>query len=111
VLVASLVAVAGHAATFLVAADAAGVHASLTELVPLALVALVAMSVPFNVVGFGPREGVAAWSFAAVGPGAEAGVATAVVYGLLSVVAVLPGLLVLVADTRRRARSLEVARG
>lgn len=111
VLVTSLVAVGGHAATFLVAAHAAGVQASVGELLPLALLALLAMSVPFNVVGFGPREGVAAWSFAAVGPGAEQGVATAVVYGVLSVVAVLPGLLVLATDTRRRVRPLEVAHG
>jgi uncharacterized membrane protein YbhN (UPF0104 family) len=111
VLVTSLVAVAGHAGTFLVAARAAGVHAPPSQLLPLALLALLAMSVPFNVVGFGPREGVAAWSFAAVGPGAEQGVATAVVYGVLSLVAVLPGLIVLLADTRRRARPLEVAHG
>jgi uncharacterized membrane protein YbhN (UPF0104 family) len=111
VLVTSLVAVAGHAGTFLVAARAAGVHASAAELLPLALLALLAMSVPFNVVGFGPREGVAAWSFAAIGPGAQQGVATAVVYGVLSVVAVLPGLLVLLADNRRRVRPLEVAHG
>ena len=52
------------------------------ELVPLALLVLLAMAVPANVAGWGPREGVAAWAFGAAGLGAAQGVATAVVYGV-----------------------------
>jgi hypothetical protein len=48
---------AGHLATFVVAARAAGSHASLLRLAPLMLLALLAMSLPVNVGGWGPREG------------------------------------------------------
>ncbi|MFG3697989.1 lysylphosphatidylglycerol synthase domain-containing protein [Micromonospora sp. NPDC047620] len=101
VLVASTVAVAGHLATFVLAARTAGSTAPLTLLVPLTLLALLAMGVPANVAGFGPREGVAAWAFGAAGLTAAEGVATATVYGALVLVASLPGAAVLVA---RRVR-------
>jgi hypothetical protein len=98
VVVASLLAVVGHVAGFEVAARAAGVRASPGELLPLALLVLLAMAVPFNVAGWGPREGVAAWAFAAAGLGAGEGVSAAVVYGVMVLVASLPGALVLAAD-------------
>ena len=56
-----------------------------------------------NIGGWGPREGVAAWAFAAAGLGADQGVATAVVYGVMALVASLPGAAVLVADWLRRS--------
>ncbi|GAB3196241.1 hypothetical protein GCM10027062_05040 [Nocardioides hungaricus] len=87
----SLVAAAGHVAVFLVAARAAGTAASLTDLLPLALLVLVAAAIPLNVAGWGPREGVAAWAFAAAGLGAAQGATVAVLYGVLALVAVLPG--------------------
>jgi hypothetical protein len=65
-------------------------------LLPLAILVLLAMAVPLNIGGWGPREGVAAWAFATAGLGADAGVATATVYGVLVVAAGLPGLGVLV---------------
>jgi uncharacterized membrane protein YbhN (UPF0104 family) len=86
---------AGHVAMFVVAARVAGSAASFVELVPLAVLALVAMGLPLNVGGFGPREGVTAWAFGAAGLGASTGVAVAVVYGVLSFVASLPGAVVL----------------
>lgn len=95
---ASTLAVGGHVAMFLLAARTAGVGAPTSRLLPLALVVLLAMAVPANVAGWGPREGVAAWAFAAAGLGAEQGLATAVVYGVLSLVAGLPGLVVLAAE-------------
>ncbi|MEV5767281.1 lysylphosphatidylglycerol synthase domain-containing protein [Micromonospora sp. NPDC052213] len=101
VLVASTVSVAGHLATFVLAARTAGSTAPLTLLVPLTLLALLAMGVPANVAGFGPREGVAAWAFDAAGLTAAEGVAAATVYGALVLVASLPGAAVLVA---RRVR-------
>jgi glycosyltransferase 2 family protein len=91
----SFVAVVGHVATFLVAAHAAGVRAPAERLLPLALLVLLAMALPLNVAGWGPREGVAAWAFAAAGPGAGLGVTTAVVYAVMVTVAALPGLVIL----------------
>ena len=117
---ASALAVAGHVLTFLVAARTAGATASASRLVPLAFVVLLAMAVPANLAGWGPREGVAAWVFGAAGLGAGTGLSTAVVYGVLVLVASLPGAAVLVvAQVRvRRARTdqrapigTEVARG
>ncbi|MDU0301800.1 lysylphosphatidylglycerol synthase transmembrane domain-containing protein, partial [Streptomyces sp. PAL114] len=70
VLVSSVVVLAGYVAMFVLAADVAGVGAPVAELLPLALLALLAMSLPLNVGGWGPREGVAAWAFGAAGLGA-----------------------------------------
>ncbi|MFI7078473.1 lysylphosphatidylglycerol synthase domain-containing protein [Micromonospora sp. NPDC049903] len=101
VLIASALAIGGHLATFLLAARTAGSTAPLALLLPLTLLALLAMAVPANVAGFGPREGVAAWAFAAAGLTAAEGVAAATVYGALVLVASLPGAAVLLA---RRVR-------
>ena len=97
VVVVSAVVVAGHLATFVIAARTAGATASLVVLLPLGMLALLAMGVPLNVAGWGPREGVAAWSFAAAGLTATQGVSTAVTYGVLVLVASLPGAAVLLA--------------
>ena len=102
ILLASAVVVAGHTTTFLVAARTAGVTTPVTQLLPLALLVLAATAVPLSLAGWGPREGMAAWAFALGGLGASLGVTTAVVYGVLVLVASLPGALVLLADARRR---------
>ena len=83
ILLASSLAVVGHVLTFLVAARTAGSTTSTLELVPLALLVLVAMGIPANVAGWGPREGVAAWVFGRPGSVPAQGVATAVVYGVM----------------------------
>ncbi len=101
---ASALVVAGHAATFLIAARTAGATAPLSEMLPLALLVMLAAALP-NVGGWGPREGVTAWAFAAAGLGASRGVATAVVYGVMVFAASLPGAAVLVAAWLRRTRS------
>jgi glycosyltransferase 2 family protein len=101
---ASALVVAGHAATFLIAARAAGVTAPPSEMLPLALLVLQAAALP-NVGGWGPREGVAAWAFAAAGLSPSLGVATAVAYGVMVFVAGLPGAVVLVVAWIRRTRS------
>lgn len=87
---------AGHLLMFVVAARVGGSAAPVTVLLPLAVLALLAMALPLNVGGFGPREGATAWAFGAAGLGADTGVAVAVVYGVLSLVASLPGAAVLV---------------
>jgi uncharacterized membrane protein YbhN (UPF0104 family) len=113
ILLASAVAVLGHAAVFLVAVRATGTDASLGRLLPLALVVLMASAVPTNIAGWGPREGMAAWAFGSVGLSAAAGVTVAVVYGVLALVATLPGAVVLVVGRQRdrdRARTPAEAR-
>jgi uncharacterized membrane protein YbhN (UPF0104 family) len=104
VLFSSAVVLAGHVATFVLAARVSGATASLTLLVPLALLALLAMAVPLNIGGWGPREGVTAWAFAATGLGATLGLTVAVVYGLFALVASLPGAIVLLTRWLGRAK-------
>jgi uncharacterized membrane protein YbhN (UPF0104 family) len=101
---ASALVVAGHALTFLIAARTAGATAPAYRMLPLALLVLLAAALP-NVGGWGPREGVTAWAFAAAGLGASRGVATAVVYGVLVFAASLPGAAVLAADWVRGTQS------
>jgi uncharacterized membrane protein YbhN (UPF0104 family) len=91
---ASALVVAGHAITFVIAARTAGTTAPLSQMLPIALLAMIAMTLP-NVGGWGPREGVTAWAFAAAGLGAGRGVTTSVVYGVMTIVASLPGAAVL----------------
>jgi hypothetical protein len=97
----SVLVVAGHALTFLIAARTAGADAPPARMLALALLVLAAGALP-NVGGWGPREGVTAWAFAAAGLGASRGVATAVVYGVMVLVASLPGAAVLLAGSIRR---------
>jgi uncharacterized membrane protein YbhN (UPF0104 family) len=97
VVLASAVVVAGHAVTFLIAGRTAGSTASPARMLPLALLVLLAMGLPTNIAGWGPREGVAAWVFSVAGLSAAQGVATAVVYGVMVLVASLPGAVVLFA--------------
>ncbi|GAB3896126.1 lysylphosphatidylglycerol synthase transmembrane domain-containing protein [Kibdelosporangium lantanae] len=87
----SLAGLVGNITLFIVAADAVGLKATVDQLVPLALLCLLAMGLPLNIGGWGPREGVAALAFGAAGLGAAQGLATAVVYGVLALVAGLPG--------------------
>lgn len=110
VLVASLLVVGGFLGMFLLACRAAGVDGTPQQLLPLALVVLLAAAIPLNVGGWGPREGAAAWVFAATEWGAGAGVAAATAFGVLSLVAVLPGAVVLLAGRRHpRPRTIRSA--
>ncbi|HEU4347508.1 MAG TPA: lysylphosphatidylglycerol synthase transmembrane domain-containing protein [Actinoplanes sp.] len=108
IVLASTVVLAGHLATFVVAARAAGSSASLVRLAPLMLLALLAMTLPVNIGGWGPREGVTAWAFGAAGLSATQGLTIAVVYGVFAFVAALPGGVILatrgIARIRGRAR-------
>jgi uncharacterized membrane protein YbhN (UPF0104 family) len=91
----SATALLGNLTLFLVAARAAGATAPATRLLPLLVLALLAMSLPLNVGGWGPREAVCAVAFGAAGFGAAQGLTAAVVYGVLALVASLPGAAVL----------------
>jgi glycosyltransferase 2 family protein len=104
IVLASTVAVFGYAVMFLIAARTAGVAAPISRLLPLALLAVLAMVLP-SFAGWGPREGATAWVFSAAGLGAARGAATAVAYGALVLAAFLPGAIVLVAGWLPRPMS------
>src|SRR5918992_1037535 len=107
----SALAFAGHLAMFLLAARAAGASAPVAQLLPLMVLTLLAMGVPVNVGGWGPREGVAALAFAAAGLSAAQGLTAAVVYGVLALVAGLPGAFVLLLPVvARRVAALPAGR-
>lgn len=89
-------ALVGHVALYVIAARLAGSSAPIAQLIPLSVLALLVMTLPVNVGGWGPREAVSALAFGAAGLGAAQGLTTAVVYGVLTFVASLPGIGVLV---------------
>ncbi len=105
VLVASVVVLAGHVATFRLAAQVVGASIDEGRLISVALVVLLLGGIPLNIAGWGPREGAAAWAFAAAGWGSATGLAVAVAYGTIALVATLPGAAVLLV-TRSRRRPL-----
>ncbi|MGY1639969.1 lysylphosphatidylglycerol synthase domain-containing protein [Geodermatophilus sp. SYSU D00703] len=112
IVLASAAATAAHLALFVVAARAAGSRAALGELLPLLVLVLLAMALPFSVGGWGPREAVAAGVFAAHGLGAATGFTVALVYGVLSLVSCLPGAAVLLLRSAgRRAPACEPGPG
>ena len=100
----SIVVALCHVATFVVACIAVGVEASPGRLTAGALIVMLAGSIPLNLGGWGPREGVAAWAFTAAGFGAATGVAASTAFGVLAMIAVLPGALVVAASALRRRR-------
>jgi hypothetical protein len=101
---ASALVVAGHTATFVIAARVAGSTAPLGELVALLLVVQTAMVIPLSIGGWGLREGAAAWAFGAAGLGAATGVTVATLYAVLMLAAVAPGAGLLLGDAVRRRR-------
>jgi uncharacterized membrane protein YbhN (UPF0104 family) len=101
---ASVLVVAGHTATFVIAARAAGCTAPLGELVALLMVVQTAGVIPLSIGGWGPREGVAAWAFAAAGFGSATGVTVATLYAVLMLAAVAPGAGLMFGDAVRRRR-------
>ncbi len=100
--------VAGYVAMFVVAARAAGSDATLAQLTPVVVLALLIMAIPVNIGGFGPREAFLAVAFGAAGLGAQHGFTTGIVYGVLALIAALPGAVVLVLSRRTRTEKAEV---
>ena len=109
---ASVLVVAGHTATFVIAARVAGSTAPLGELVALLMVVQTAVVIPLSIGGWGLREGAAAWAFAAAGLGAATGVTIATLYAVLMLAAVAPGAGLLLRDAvhRRRTRDTRASR-
>jgi uncharacterized membrane protein YbhN (UPF0104 family) len=101
---ASVLVVAGHTATFVIAARVAGCTLPLGELVALLMVVQTAVVIPLSIGGWGLREGAAAWAFAAAGLGAAAGVTISTLYAVLMLIAVAIGAGLLLVDFVRRGR-------
>jgi len=91
----SLLVVGSYIATGLLAARAIEIHTPAATLLPLFAPMLLAMLLPFTWAGWGVREGAAAALWAAVGLDPLDGTAISVAYGLIVLVASLPGALVL----------------
>src|SRR5262249_24732025 len=104
VTLASVLVVAGHTATFVIAARVAGCTAPLGELLALLLVIQTAAVIPLSIGGWGLREGAAAWAFSAAGLGAATGVTVTTLYAVLMLAAVTPGAGLLLGDAVRRRR-------
>jgi uncharacterized membrane protein YbhN (UPF0104 family) len=101
---ASVLVVAGHTATFVIAARVAGSTMPLGELLALLMLVQTAVVVPLSIGGWGLREGAAAWAFSAAGLGAATGVTIATLYAVLMLAAVSPGAVLLLGDAVRRRR-------
>ena len=101
---ASVLVVAGHTVTFVIAARVAGCTAPLGELLALLMVVQTAVVIPLSIGGWGLREGAAAWAFSAAGLGAATGVTVATLYAVLMLAAVTPGAGLLLGDAVRRRR-------
>lgn len=99
----SLLVVLSYALVFVCAARTIGVTLPLGTLLALVPPVLMAMVIPLSFAGWGLREGAAAlvWGLAGLAP-AE-GVAVSMAYGLLVLVASLPGALCLPGPSRRAA--------
>lgn len=104
-LASSLLVVTTYVAVFLCAAQALGLERSVTDLIPLIPLLLMAMAIPLTVAGWGLREGAAAVIWPLAGLPAQEGVALSITYGLLILAASLPGLIVLLWDHRARRAS------
>ncbi|MDQ1544582.1 MAG: glycosyltransferase 2 family protein, partial [Actinomycetota bacterium] len=111
VAVASLIVIACHVATFTIATAAVGESVSAGRMLALAFVVLLGASIPLNIGGWGPREGIAGWAFALAGFGAAAGVAASILFGALVIISVIPGAIVMVASSARKGKANYAALG
>jgi uncharacterized membrane protein YbhN (UPF0104 family) len=91
-----------HASLLVLAAAVTGVAADPLRLLPLALIVQTALMLPTGFGGLGAREGVAAAAFSAAGLGAAHGVSAGIAAGALGLIAVLPGVVPLLARPLRR---------
>jgi len=105
----SALTVVGHLSLFLVAARVAGSHGTLGQLLAPLVLALLVMGLPINIGGFGPREAISTVAFNAAGLGATQGLTVAVVYGVLALIASLPGAVVLFVRRGAQAPAAETA--
>jgi uncharacterized membrane protein YbhN (UPF0104 family) len=102
---ASVVVIACHVATFTIATAAVGESVPAGRMLALAFVVLLGASIPLNIGGWGPREGIAGWAFALTGFGAAAGVAASTLFGALVIISVIPGAVVTAVSAVRRGKA------
>lgn len=108
----SLGTVLANLAAFALAARATGTALPVGAALMLVPLILGAMLVPVTISGWGLREGAAAALFPLAGLGAEAGLAASIAFGLLFLVASLPGLGVMLwARTRNATAAARVGCG
>jgi uncharacterized membrane protein YbhN (UPF0104 family) len=105
VAIASVIVIACHVATFTIATTAVGESVPPLRMLTLAFVILLGASIPLNIGGWGPREGIAGWAFALAGFGASAGVAASTLLGILAIISVAPGAIVTVVFAARRHKA------
>lgn len=91
-LLSSLVIVISYGLVMVCAARAIGVELPALQVLALTPVLLLAMLIPFSVAGWGLREGAAAGVWALVGLPPAQGVAVSLAYGVLVLLASLPGI-------------------
>lgn len=91
-LLSSLMIVLSYGLVMVCAARAIGVALPALEVLALAPVLLLAMLIPFSVAGWGLREGTAAGVWMLVGLSPAQGVAVSMAYGVLVLLASLPGI-------------------
>ncbi len=91
-LLSSLLIVLSYGLVMVCAARAIGVALPALQVLALAPVLLLAMLIPFSVAGWGLREGAAAGVWALVGLPPAQGVAVSLAYGVLVLLASLPGI-------------------
>ncbi|MCU1556204.1 MAG: flippase-like protein, partial [Microbacteriaceae bacterium] len=97
--------IACHAATFTIATAAVGESVPPPKMLALAFVILLGASIPLNIGGWGPREGIAGWAFALAGFGASTGVAASTLFGVLAIISVAPGAIVMVVFAARQRKA------
>jgi glycosyltransferase 2 family protein len=102
VVMASVIVITCLVATFALATAAVGESVPPPQMLTLAVVILLGASIPLNIGGWGPREGIAGWAFAVAGYGASAGVAASTLFGVLAMISVAPGAIVAVVSAARR---------
>ncbi len=96
----NLVVAGGLIAGFLLCARSVGTQMQVAEALVLIPACLAAMLVPVGIGGIGLREGAAAALWPLAGYSAEAGVAAALLFGLTTLAAALPGAILLVRHRR-----------
>ena len=87
-------------ATVAFCARAAGTELGLMAALTIVPIMLLVMVLPISVAGWGLREGAAAALWPVIGASAASGVAASIAFGLVILVASLPGLAVMMAPGR-----------
>lgn len=96
----SVLIVATYLLVFLFSSHALGVPLSVGAVITIVPLVLLSMVIPVSVGGWGVREASAAIMWPIAGLSAEAGVATSVVYALISLLGCVPGLALFMVLTR-----------